>query len=355
MTKQELLHIIKEFVPADKLTSSQKLTAGNINHTYLVEVDRASGTQKYILQNINTQIFNNPEALLNNCAVISKHIDQKLKENPKIYYQNFDIYQAKTGKYGIQYTQDSCWRLLDYIEGKPIENAALTQAHIIEGGKMLGRFHQLLSDLNTEAIVDTIPNFHHSDKYYDAFVKTVEQKPFRYKETADFCRKLDAYSHLIDVFVQIKKQNILPKRLVHNDPKLDNILFDHHGKACTLIDLDTCMQGYLPVDFGDAIRSITNTASENETDLNKVHFDSEKYLLYRDAYLSEVQSFVSEKEVEFLPFFIQLITYEQALRFYTDYLQNDIYYHTTYDRHNFNRARVQLKLLDEMTLFFSDN
>ena len=43
-----------------------------------------------------------------------------------------------------------------------------------------------------------------------------------------------------------------------------------------------------------------------------------------------------------------VITYEQALRFLTDYLAGDVYYKISRPGHNLDRARTQIRLLGEM-------
>lgn len=43
-----------------------------------------------------------------------------------------------------------------------------------------------------------------------------------------------------------------------------------------------------------------------------------------------------------------MITYEQIVRFLTDYLEGDIYYKIHFPEHNLQRARAQIKLLKEL-------
>jgi len=142
----------------------------------------------------------------------------------------------------------------------------------------------------------------------------------------------------------------IPCRVTHNDTKLNNILFDKNDKAICLIDLDTVMPGYILFDYGDALRTLASTASEDEQDLSKVNFNVDLYKSFTAGYLEETNHFMSKKESALLAFSPQYMTFIIGLRFLTDYLNGDIYYKTDYDTHNLVRAMVQFRLLEKMQL-----
>ena len=63
----------------------------------------------------------------------------------------------------------------------------------------------------------------------------------------------------------MKDAGQLPLRVTHNNTRSNSVLFDI--EACTpltVIDSDTVMPGLVAFDFGDAIRSAGNDASEDE-------------------------------------------------------------------------------------------
>jgi serine/threonine protein kinase len=140
-------------------------------------------------------------------------------------------------------------------------------------------------------------------------------------------------------------------RVTHNDTKLNNILFGEDGKALCLVDLDTVMPGYIHFDYGDALRTMANSAVEDEKDLSEVHFRKDVYKLFTDAYLGQVEAFLSDEERKLLPYAPVYMTFIIGLRFLTDYLNGDVYYRVHYPEHNLVRARVQFKLLEEMEEF----
>jgi hypothetical protein len=101
-------------------------------------------------------------------------------------------------------------------------------------------------------------------------------------------------------------------------------------------------------DFGDAIRSYTNTGAEDDKDLSRVGMDLEMFRAYAEGFLSERKSTMTPSELEWLAFSGLYITYEQVLRFLMDYIDGDTYYKIAYPDHNLVRTHAQYKLLQSM-------
>ena len=151
------------------------------------------------------------------------------------------------------------------------------------------------------------------------------------------------------VLVKQQEEGVLPLRVTHNDTKLNNILFDADtGKGLCIIDLDTIMPGLAANDFGDSIRFGAATATEDEKNLDLVHFDISLYETYVKGYLEATKDVLTPEEVASLPWGARLMTLECGIRFLTDYLQGDTYFKTAYPEHNLVRARTQFRLVDEM-------
>ena len=53
-------------------------------------------------------------------------------------------------------------------------------------------------------------------------------------------------------------------------------------------------------------------------------------------------------ELEYMPWGARLMTLECGIRFLTDYLDGDNYFHTAYADHNLDRCRTQFKLVRDM-------
>ena len=141
----------------------------------------------------------------------------------------------------------------------------------------------------------------------------------------------------------------IPVRVVHNDPKVNNVLIDRQtGKALCMLDLDTVKPGIVHFDFGDCVRSAANPAGEDAHDLDSVAFDRSRYDALREGYLSEASSFLVQQEIDLLPLSVRVITFELGVRFLADHLNGDAYFRAGYAGHSLHRARVQFRLLERM-------
>jgi hypothetical protein len=154
------------------------------------------------------------------------------------------------------------------------------------------------------------------------------------------------------IIVKLGQEGKIPLRITHNDTKFNNILFGNDDRALCIIDLDTVMPGYVHYDFGDAIRTASNTVNEDSPDLSAVSMDIGIYKAYAEGYLSETADTLNETEKEYLAFAPKLLTYIMATRFLTDYIDGDRYYKISYPQHNLQRNKVQIALLKSMEAQF---
>jgi serine/threonine protein kinase len=223
--------------------------------------------------------------------------------------------------------------------------------YIFEAGKAYGRFISDVSDLEPSSLHETLPNFHNTPTRLETLRKAISEDICkRVDEVQEEIQFIEMNSWLVPSIVNLLDDGSLPKRVVHNDTKLENVLFDKYSnEALCVIDYDTIMpNGSLLYDFGDAVRSMACSSAEDERDLTKVHFSLECYTYFTKGFLHEVASFIEDNEVAMLPMGAIVITFEQAIRFLTDYLMGDIYFKVTHPVHNLIRARNQLKLVGEM-------
>lgn len=352
MFKKEIESILLEFKIPIRNFNISELSSGLINDSYLI-VLLPEADKKYVLQRINTSIFPKADEMMNNVVYVSEHISNHLEsENDFEDYKNFKFIPTKNHKFLAKDIRGDFWRLIEFIDNHPMDSSNISETIAVEAGKILAVFHKLTSDINPNCIFEIIPGFHRIDTRINNFLNISIKNNQRYKETKLFYQELLNFKFLINKFIKIIENDYLPTKIVHNDPKISNILFNNDGIAISMIDLDTVMPGYINNDFGDAIRSLTNTSDENEKDLNKVDFDFTLFKSFTNAYLRIIKNSITSKEKEYLAFFALLITYEQSIRFYGDYLLNDIYYKVEYPKHNLQRAKVQFKLLKQMNKKF---
>ena len=352
MIEKVIYQIIEQYPGLSEKIEFRRINTGYINDTFRI-LDLISN-KKYILQRINSNIFADADSLMKNIDLITGQIQTELDKKPDaIKYRNYKYLYSHNGANYIEIEDKSKWRICEFIDNYP-PDLSNKEKIAVEAGKILAYFHVLTSGVNIDDMVETIPDFHNLKFRWHELENAVGLKNERFRDTGDIYKEILDNKYLIDKFVQLINKGNIPLKVVHNDPKIDNILFDENGEALCFIDLDTAMPGYRPVDFGDAIRSFCNTAGESEKDLNKVQFEMDAFKLFTSSYLKNVESIFTDDEKSNLIFFPLFITYEQAIRFYTDYLNGDKYYKTEFPGQNLIRAKVQLKLLDSMQSRFDE-
>lgn len=323
-SKEELHTILSEFKIAKKEYTFQPLTDGFINDTFLVF---DTETPSFILQRINHTIFENVEGLMVNIDRALRHLKDK-------QYKQLILIPTTSGKMYLSHST-GYWRTMTYIVNSTTYNTASTPNIAFEAGRIIGKFHSLLGNVEHNQYVDTIPKFHNLDLRKMQFLAALAKASNMKKETA---------SHAI-VFAQktlVKIEEMghknLPFRVCHNDTKLNNILFSKKTqKALCLIDLDTLMKGHFHYDFGDAIRTIVNTAPEDERDHDKITFEKNLFEAFIDGLLSN-DSFLNKEEIQALPFGTILMPFLHGIRALTDYLNDNLYYKVTYENQNLDRC-----------------
>ena len=324
---------------------------GHINDTYKLAFDVNGKTNTYILQRINDDIFKNPAELMENINGVTSHLRKKIIENggdPK--RETLNVIPTIDDKLFYKDSKGVYWRAYDFIDGATCYDIVEDPEQFYQGALAFGNFQKLLADYPAHTLHETIKDFHHTPKRFEAFVKAVEEDAMgrvKYiKEDIDFIlARKDETSILIDML----ERGELPLRVTHNDTKLNNVMIDNKtGKGLCVIDLDTVMPGIIANDFGDAIRFGASTALEDEQDLSKVSMNLELFEVYVKGMLEASDGNLTENEIDTLPLGAKILTFQQAMRFLTDHIQGDTYFKIHRENHNLERARTQIKLVADM-------
>lgn len=319
--------------------SLEKLGNGNINQTFLL-TDGQKG--RFVLQKINTSVFKNPQDIVDNWLLVRKHLASKAP-----HYRMLEYLPTVNGKWLSMEADGSCWRLIAYIENSYCIQAASSSHLAAKTAAAFAQFTEMLQDIDPSAFKEILPSFHdlglRQQQFDIALQNASSEKIALARETLEElqnCRWITAR------FLSII--HLLPQRVVHTDAKISNVLFDvqTHDVAC-IIDLDTLMMGTILSDVGDMIRSMVCAVGENENDLSLIKVNSDIFEALVKNYTQKLNS-ITEIEMKFAPFSGLILVYMQALRFLTDFLQNDIYYTIQYPLHNLDRAKNQTKLLLEL-------
>ena len=223
-------------------------------------------------------------------------------------------------------------------------------------GRAFGRFQQLLKDYPAGTLYETIPRFHDTEDRLAKFKAAVQAD--RLGRAAQCQPEIDfvlARTSDCSVALDAMRAGKLPLRVTHNDTKLNNVLMDSKtGEGICIIDLDTVMPGLVLYDFGDSIRFGANHSAEDETDLSKVNLDVSLFAAYTDAFLEGTGGSLTEAEIAYLPWGAKLMTLECGIRFLTDYLEGDHYFHIARETHNLDRCRTQFKLVADMEAHWAE-
>ena len=340
LTREELFEIVSNFKMKEcEAIDIKPLDNGLINITWFVDTN---SHRKYVLQLINDSIFPNVDELMDNISYVSEHLYEK-------GMISLHLIETLNGKLYFKY-KDKYFRLYRFISNT-ISVDATEDLEIIEAaGNYLGQFHMALNDVDVTKITDSIKDFHNTPVRFVKFINDVKTgNPERIKEAKEEIDFLMSFKDKVNEIENGLSEGYIPKRVTHNDTKLNNYLFNPATKkAVCLIDFDTIMVSSALYDFGDATRYLCNKAGESETDLNKVVFDLTLYEPYARGYLEYGKIFLNKKELELLPYSSLLMAIELSIRFLGDYLQNDVYFKIRHEKENLDRARNQIKVAKDI-------
>ncbi|ASU34116.1 phosphotransferase enzyme family protein [Mucilaginibacter xinganensis] len=323
--------------------------SGHINDTYLVKTLGLG--QDYLLQKINNYVFKDVKGLMDNMVYITHHLKQKVAATGNPDKEVLTFINCKNGKYYYKDDDDNYWRMTCFLQNTKSYDMVTTGKQAQQGGIAFGRFQYLLCDMKPDLLVEVIPDFLNIEHRLAQLTNAIKNdKVGRLKEVLPELQFIKSRADDMKLLLQWGREGILPLRVTHNDTKFNNILLDEHGNIQCVIDLDTVMPGYVAYDFGDAIRSIINTAAEDEADLGTILLDIPLFKKFTRGYLSQTFSFLTGNELKSLMKGILLLPYMQAVRFLTDYLDGDVYYKTRFAGHNLQRTLAQMQLLKMLEL-----
>ena len=351
LNRSGILEVLSHFDLPGDFMDFYPISYGHINDTVRVCLQNDGQTDAYIVQRINTHVFRDPDALMDNVLRVTAFLGDKIRENGgDVSRRTLTVYRTRDGKPFYMSNEGDCFRVYNYVPDTYTLQSIEDPDDFRKAGKAFGDFQNMLADYPSHTLHETIARFHDTASRFADLEKAIEQNLAGRRDSVqkeiDFCRAREADTH---VLVDLLAAGKLPLRVTHNDTKLNNILFDNatHRGIC-IVDLDTVMPGLSLYDFGDSIRFGASTAAEDEKDLSKVSMDLDLYKAYTDGYLSAAGACLTDCEIEHLPFSAKLMTLECGMRFLTDYLNGDTYFHTSYPEHNLDRCRTQLKLVADM-------
>ena len=319
---------------------------GHINDTYCAVTEEASGNHRYILQALNSNVFKQPDKVMENIAAVIEHLHTKT-DDPRAV---MTLVPTDDGQVYYRDGNGLFWRLYEFVEGSLCLEKPETAEDFYQSALAFGRFQRDLSDFPADKLNETIVNFHNTPVRYANFLAAVKaDKMGRAKDVQKEIQFVMDRADFYPVLMEAHKNGDLPLRVSHNDTKINNVLLDAATRtALCVIDLDTIMPGFSVTDFGDSIRFGASTAAEDEKDLDKVWMDLELFETYAKGFLTGCGGSLPHSEIMLLPEGAKMMTIECGMRFLADYLEGDTYFRTHYPTHNLDRCRTQFKLVADM-------
>jgi len=326
---------------------------GHIHDTFVVHwrPRPSAAAEALLVQRFNADVFTSPELVMNNLQRVSDHVQAKLRAA--------GISDAERRVLRVRRTPDGalCWRTdglvfraFELIADTVSFDVAKTARQPLEAGRAFGTFVAQLADLPAPPLAETIPAFHDTEARLAALRAAVASDPLaRCSQLQGDLARVEARVELAGSLARLERAGALPRRTIHNDAKLSNLLFDARSEdAVCVIDLDTVMPGLVAYDFGDLVRTTGCLVAEDSTDLTTVDIRMDYIEALAEGYVAATAALMGEVERASLVLGPKLFCYELGMRFLTDHVLGDHYFPIDRPGHNLDRARVQLRLVEEL-------
>ena len=314
---------------------------GLINQTWKVSAHNG----QYILQKVNTNVFHSPQDIADNTLKLKKYLD---RVSPQYL---FIAPLTTTTGIGVVEEDDAFYRLFPYVTDSFTVNTVTEANQAYHAAKQFGKFTRMLEAFNPQDLKVSIPDFHNLSLRAEQYAHALKNGSIERLKTAQWAiDAVETYSWIAGTFKKLLLENSLKTRVTHHDTKINNVLLHiESGRGLSVIDLDTVMPGYFISDVGDMMRTYLSPANEEETSLDKITVRTDVFLAIYKGYMEEMRRSLTLREQELFIYSGQFMIYMQALRFLTDYLNDDIYYPISYAEHNLMRAKNQIALLTAYT------
>ena len=350
--EQTLQEVLEAFDFGAPVVGAIRYGQGHINDTFCVHTQPEDlCCRRFILQRMSAAAFKRPDQLMENIMGVTEYLGREIESRGGDREREaLRVIRPRNGEPYYTDSANGAWRVYPFVEDTICYQTAETPELFAASGRAFGRFQRLLQGYPAQTLHETIPHFHDTE---DRLAKLKAALAADRLGRAAECRpELDfVLSRETDcsVALQALRDGVLPLRVTHNDTKLNNVLMDRDsGEGLCIIDLDTVMPGLSINDFGDSIRFGANHSAEDEKDLSKVNLDVSLFEAYTQAFLEGAGGTLTAAEIDHLPWGAKLMTFECGIRFLTDYLEGDVYFHTTRDGQNLDRCRTQFKLVSDM-------
>ena len=319
--------------------------SGHIHDTYAVRHADGSTLRRTLLQRLNTDIFRDPGAVMENVRRVCAHLESKLAHAPDAARRSLHLIPARDGRCYHVDDDGRWWRAFRFVESAHSVDAVEDPGQAYQAGRAFGEFAAQLADLPGPPPAITLPRFHDLAARFAALESALTENPEgRADSVADEADAARRTRERAEAARAARTPEPLPIRVVHNDCKINNLLLDDTtGEGLCVIDLDTVMEGTVLADFGELTRTATCRSPEDEADPSRIRVEGKLFEALARGYVSGAGALLRPAELAALPLAGPILALENAVRFLADHLYGDVYFRVQRPRHNLDRCRAQLR------------
>jgi len=317
----------------------ESLTGGRTNRTMRVRAGR-----DLVLQQMLGSAHGDLLGIMENLVRVTSHLDWRraFTDEQQAWYPH--LVATSAGKPFIMTAEGDIWRAFMYRQGQ-ILRSSQPLATLASAGALYGRFTAETADLGGPPLIETVPGFHDVDRVYDALLAEVETADDRRDEIVPMLADLQQLKHDLDQRCSRDGVRWSPERVVHNDTKLSNVLFDRdQGRARAVLDLDLAMMGPSWHDVGDLTRSACWYAEDSHAPV----FSVELFDAVVGAFVEAAGETLSDVEIIGYAIAGPRLSFELGLRYLHDHLREWPQLMVQGQNGHLLRGQANIKLAQEM-------
>lgn len=334
-------HILAEFGIEEP--HIEWLSGGRTNRTLRVRAGR-----DLVMQHMRSTAQSDLLGIMENLVRVTSHLEwrRNTEQTGDRWYPQ--LVPTVSGKPFIMTDDGDVWRAFSYRTGQILRSTQPVAA-LASAAAIFGRFTAQTADIGGPDLIATAPDFHNLDVVYDQLMGDLEQADDERKAPiADHMLRIEQVKQHVEYCGRQDGLGEVPHRVVHNDTKLSNVLFDRdHGRAKAVLDLDMAMMGPSWHDVGDLIRSASwhapGAAPAAETCFSPELFDA-----VVGAFVEAAAETLTDHEVATYAVAGPRISLELGLRYLNDHLRDDPQLRVDGENGHFHRGIANVKLASEM-------
>jgi len=319
----------------------EPLSGGRTNRTL-----RARAGRDLVVQQLLGSAHADVLGVMENLVRVTSHLEwrRSTQSNEQVWFPQ--LVPTSAGKPFIMTETGDVWRAFTYRSGQ-ILRSAQPLATLASAGALYGRFSSQTADLGGPPLIESSPGFHSLERVHDQLVTDLEQaEPGLASAVQPHMGRIDELCRKVAALAAADGLGESPDRVVHNDTKLSNVLFDRdHGRATAVLDLDLAMMGPCWHDVGDLVRSACWHGPDSR---GEPAFSVELFDAVAGAFAESAAESVIDAEIVTYAVAGARLSLELGLRYMNDHLRAEPELLVRGESGHLHRGLANVNLADEM-------